>query len=229
MRINRFIAACTGLSRRTADAVITAGRATINGQVAAFGQAVLPNDVVKLDGQHLQFKPLQTILLHKPVGYITSREGQGSQTIYDVLPPTLHHLKAVGRLDKDSSGLLLLTNDGELAQQLSHPSNHKVKIYELTLDKPLLPLHRQMVSDKGLQLEDGLSKLTLERQQDADDTLWRVTMHEGRNRQIRRTFAALGYNVVRLHRTRFGDYALGDIPSGKYASVPGAGHIDTPA
>jgi 23S rRNA pseudouridine2605 synthase len=208
MRINKFVAAATGMSRRAADTVIADGRVLYNGAVPGAGQAVSEPDTVTLDGQPLQLLQRQTILLNKPRGYITSRDGQGAQTIYDLLPPELHHLKPVGRLDKDSSGLLLLTNDGDLAEQLTHPSHHKVKLYEARLDKPLAPLHRQMISDIGIQLEDGPSKLALERLQEGSDTAWRITMHEGRNRQIRRTFAALGYSVTKLHRTTFGSHTL---------------------
>ena len=208
MRINKFVAACTGMSRRAADSEIASGRVTINGVEPAFGQEVQPSDIVTLDGERLQLLHKQTILLNKPPGYVTSRDGQGSQTIYDLIPPELHHLKPVGRLDKYSSGLLLMTNDGDLAQQLTHPSYHKVKVYEVTLNKPLAPLHQQMISDIGIQLEDGPSKLMLERVTEGDDKNWKVTMHEGRNRQIRRTFEALNYGVNRLHRTTFGAYNL---------------------
>jgi 23S rRNA pseudouridine2605 synthase len=158
-------------------------------------------------------------MLNKPVGYVCSRNGQGSKTVYDLLPPEYQQLKTVGRLDKDSSGLLLLTNDGQLAQELTHPSQQKRKVYEVTLDKPLQPLHRQMISDHGVSLEDGPSKLELERQHDGDDTKWIVTMHEGRNRQIRRTFAALGYEVIQLHRTKFGNYQLGTLQKGKLKAL----------
>jgi 23S rRNA pseudouridine2605 synthase len=219
MRINRFVAAATGLSRRAADSAIKGGQVTVNGQLPAIGQEITPEDVVTLDGQPLQRAKLQTILLHKPAGYVTSREGQGSRTIYELLPIELHHLKPVGRLDKDSSGLLLLTNDGDLAQQLTHPSHQKTKLYELELDIPLQPLHRQMISDIGVRLDDGPSQLQLERLNDGNDKAWRVTMHEGRNRQIRRTFAALGYTVTKLHRTDFGMYRLDGLPSGKYRPI----------
>jgi 23S rRNA pseudouridine2605 synthase len=112
--------------------------------------------------------------------------------------------------------LLLLSNDGTLTQELTHPSRQKRKIYEILLDKPLQPLHRQMINDHGLTLADGISKLQLERQKEGDDIAWLVTMTEGRNRQIRRTFEALGYRVTHLHRTQFGPYALGTLASGKY-------------
>lgn len=219
MRINRFVASATQLSRRAADTAVQQGRVRINDKIAQTGDAVAPDDIVLLDGQPIM--PLQklTIIFHKPVGYVTGRDGQGSKTIYDLLPPEVQHLQAVGRLDKDSSGLLLLTNDGELAQQLTHPSFQKIKIYEVALDHPLQPLHRQMISDIGVQLEDGVSSFELERITEGDDTSWRVTMREGRNRQIRRTFAALGYTVQRLHRTQFGNYRLESLPAGSYRPV----------
>jgi len=209
MRLNKFIAACTGMSRRAADSAIQAGRVHLNGKPAVLTDAVSETDSVTLDGQQLHIpSQTKTILLNKPVGYVVSRDGQGSKTIYDLLPAELHHLKPVGRLDKDSSGLLLLTDDGTLAHQLTHPSFQKIKLYEVTLDRPLQPLHRQMIAERGIMLEDGVSRLGLERLTENNDTRWRVTMHEGRNRQIRRTFAALGYTVTALHRTKFGAYSL---------------------
>jgi len=214
MRINKFLAQSSGLSRRKADSAIQAGRVTVNGQPPQPGQDIISTDTVLLDGKRLQLAAKSTIILHKPRGYVVSREGQGSKTIYELLPPEYRLLNPVGRLDKDSSGLLLLTNDGDLAQELTHPSHQKHKVYEITLDKPLEPLHRQMISDHGIQLEDGPSKLQLERLQEGDDTSWLVTMYEGRNRQIRRTFAALGYNVTALHRTIFGSYELNTLASG---------------
>lgn len=220
MRINRYIAAATGMSRRAADAVIAAERVRVNDMPATTGMHVAANDHVTLDGTSIA--PPQhttTIALHKPVGYVCSRDGQGSKTIYDLLPEDLHRLKPVGRLDKNSSGLLLMTNDGTLAEQLTHPRYHKQKIYEIQLDAPLAPLHRQMISDHGIMLEDGLSKFEIERMQADSDTQWRVIMHEGRNRQIRRTFDALGYTVTELHRTTFGTYKLAEIEPGAYTTI----------
>lgn len=219
MRINKFVAASTGLSRRAADKAIIESRVYVNGKVTTPGHDVEPNDIVILDGSRLRPIRLRTVIFNKPTGYVTSRDGQGSRIIYDLLPPELHHLKPVGRLDKDSSGLLLLTNNGELAQQLTHPSSQKAKVYEIEIDKALQPLHRQMISDIGIQLIDGPSKLILERLYEGDDKAWKVTMHEGRNRQIRRTFQALGYNIIRLHRTHFGIYYLGGIKPGEYLDV----------
>ena len=219
MRLNKYLAASTPLSRRSADTAIADGRVAVNGHAAEQGADVTEADTVTLDGKRVQPTKQTTVLLNKPRGYVVSRNGQGSRTIYDILPPEYHHLNPVGRLDKDSSGLLLLTNNGALAQELTHPSRQKRKVYIVTLDKPLEPLHRQMISDHGLQLEDGLSKLALERHAESDETTWIVVMHEGRNRQIRRTFAALGYAVITLHRTHFGDYILGDLKSGQTRQV----------
>jgi pseudouridine synthase len=154
-------------------------------------------------------------MLHKPVGYVCSRDGQGSKTIYDLLPTKLHQLKPVGRLDKDSSGLLLLTNDGELANRLTHPSFEKEKVYEISLDKPLARPDRAQI-EQGVLLEDGLSKLQVK---PLGNEHWQVTMREGRNRQIRRTFSALGYRLQALHRTQFGTYRLGRIAPGEYTVV----------
>ncbi len=218
MRINKFIALATGLSRRTADEAIATGRVLVNQSSPNAGQDISPKDTVTLDGHHLALpKQTQTIVLNKPVGYVCSRNGQGSKTIYDLLPDELHKLKPVGRLDKDSSGLLLLTNDGELANQLTHPSFVKQKIYDVSLDKPLQPLHHQMIADHGIQLDDGPSRFQLTKT-DSDQS-WRITMHEGRNRQIRRTFEALGYKVVALHRAVFGPYGLDNLASGQYKNI----------
>ena len=182
-------------------------------------------------------------MLNKPVGYLCSRKSQGGDpTIYQLLPPIYHLLKPVGRLDKDSSGLLLLTDDGDFAHRMTHPSFHKNKTYEVTLDKPLEPLHQQMISDYGITLEDGVSKLMIEKidehersaralggeaplrdsfpkQAEGRVPLYRIVMHEGRNRQIRRTFIALGYTVTQLHRTQFGNYILGDLATSQFQLV----------
>jgi 23S rRNA pseudouridine2605 synthase len=216
MRINKFIAASTGLSRRVADKAVEQGHVLINDAPVQPGQQIGPKDVVTMRGKVLEHpSTTQTVMFNKPVGYVVSRDGQGSKTIYDILPPELQQLKPVGRLDKQSSGLLLLTNDGQLAQELTHPKYEKVKQYEVKLAAPLTPQHRQMISEYGLQLTDGPSKLALERLHDGDDRRWLVTMHEGRNRQIRRTFASLGYGMITLHRTRFGVYTLNGLATGK--------------
>lgn len=221
VRLNKFLAHAAGLSRRSADETIAHGRVAINGQTATLGARVDPErDTVLLDARPIESKAYSYLALHKPCGYVSSRKRQGeSETIYALLPAEFQTLKPVGRLDRDSSGLLLLTDDGDFAYQMTHPKFHKTKTYEITLDHALEPLHRQMISDYGAMLDDGVSKFQLERLGEGDETRWRVLMHEGRNRQIRRTFAALGYEVVRLHRTQLGSYSLQDMPSGKWQFV----------
>ncbi len=218
MRLNKYLALATGMSRRAADNAIDDGRVLVNNKRPEQGIQISDHDVVTLDGNVASPKQHVTIMLNKQIGYVCSRDGQGSKTIYDLLPESYYNLKPIGRLDKNSSGLLLLTNDGNLANELTHPSRQKVKIYEVTLNQPLQPLHRQMISDFGIELEDGLSKFELERRTD-DDRDWIVAMHEGRNRQIRRTFKALDYTVIKLHRTHFGPYILADLKPGKTKNI----------
>ena len=222
MRLNKFIAHATGISRREADELIRTGNVVVNGKAADLGCDVNPDDdtvtvnnqLVKLPTEHT------TIMLNKPVGYVCSRNAQakGVKTIYELLPDQYKALKTVGRLDKDSTGLILLTDDGDLAHQLTHPSFAKTKEYIVELDHVLAPLHQQMISDFGINLDDGPSQLLLERLND-ERTKFNITMHEGRNRQIRRTFAALGYQVKSLHRTTFGSYTLGDLASSKWVAI----------
>lgn len=216
MRLNKFIAQASGLSRRAADAAIAAGEVRINGEPAQLGQAVAESDQVTLRGRLLT-TPVssQTIMLNKPAGYVCSRDGQGRQTIYDLLSEEYHHLKPVGRLDKDSSGLLLMTDDGQLAYELTHPKFQKEKVYQVSLGRDLTEDARQKIV-KGVMLDDGLSKLQLTGQ----GRDWTVKMSEGRNRQIRRTFAAIGYTVSKLHRTRFGNYRLNQLQPGEINILP---------
>lgn len=213
MRINQFVAQATGLSRRAADVVIKNGRVSINDQVAQLGAIVNDSDKVTLDNKQVKIPKYQTIMLNKPTSYVTSRSGQGSQTIYDLLPKQYHSLKPIGRLDKDSSGLLLLTNDGQLAQELSHPSQSKIKVYEIVLNKILKDKDRDKI-EVGVDLDDGISKLKLIPIGNSSKQ-WQVSMTEGRNRQIRRTFDALKYRVIKLHRIKFDDYELGKLKSGQ--------------
>ena len=219
-RLNKFLATNLGLSRRQADEEIVHGRVIVNGKKAIIGQVITSNDHVTINNRPVTEKRTVLLAFHKPIGFVCSRKQQGdSPTIYSLLPENYRDLKTVGRLDRNSSGIILLTNNGDLAHQMMHPQFHKTKSYQVTLDQPLAPLHQQMISDFGIQLDDGPSQLHLTRQQEGDSIHWNLSMHEGRNRQIRRTFAALGYTVMELHRTDFGNYSLGDIPAGKYKIV----------
>ena len=214
MRLNKYIAAGTSLSRRAADGAIERGRVTVNGITATLGTVVADGDTVLLDGRPVETAPAHaTILFHKPRGYVCSRDGQGSATIYELLPKQYQKLQPAGRLDKNSSGLLLLSSDGNVLQELTHPKYQKSKVYRVKLNAPLEPLHQQMISDHGVMLEDGPSRFSIQTA-DNNKALLSVTLQEGRNRQVRRTFDALGYRVVDLHRTQFGPYALGELAEG---------------
>lgn len=223
IRLNKFLATRLGIGRREADDLIAKGSVRLNGTSPILGARVQPTDTVQVNGKPLNAAEAPTyvyVVMNKPIGYVCSKRQQGdTPTIYSLLPDEFKNLKTVGRLDKDSSGLILLTNDGDLAHKLTHPSFTKVKKYDVTLNKPLEPLHHQMINDHGVHLPDGPSKLSLERTKEGDSTHWQITMHEGRNRQIRRTFAALGYAVTKLHRTQFGEFQLNGIANGKTLPV----------
>lgn len=222
IRLNKFLAERLGISRREADDAIAAGKVTVDTKKAELGARIDidKNPNVCYNGRMV---PLQAgylyVALNKPRGVVCSKKSQdGGRTVYDLLPNKYRELKTVGRLDKDSSGLILLTNDGDFAFRMTHPKFVKTKIYEVKLERALEPLHQQMIADFGVQIGDGISKLGLER---LDDTrkLWRVIMHEGRNRQIRRTFGALGYTVVELKRLSFGSYMLDGLREGECVEV----------
>lgn len=238
MRLNKFIALSTGLSRREADEAVAHAQVTVNGEIATMGMQVNDNDSVRLRDQVLRPPEVKTlIMLNKPRGYVSSRNSQSNfaKTLYELLPAQFAKLKTVGRLDRDSSGLILLTDDGDFAFRMTHPKFVKNKTYLLRLDRGLAPLHQQMISDFGVDLPDGKSRLTLTPLESVDEisrndfnalktaqkidfsarTIWRVQMSEGRNRQIRRTFAALGYEVQRLHRIEFGEYQIGNLAPGE--------------
>lgn len=220
IRLNKFLAERLGFSRREADELIEQGEITVDNKKAVLGQKITENSKVNYASRTIPFAVGYTYLaLNKPVGYVSSRKRQDqTPTLYELLPTKYQSLKTVGRLDRDSSGLILLTNDGDFAFQMTHPKFAKNKLYEVKLDRALEPLHQQMLADFGVELEDGRSQLGLNR---LDDTrkFWEVTLHEGRNRQIRRSFAALGYKVIDLHRTEFGKYKLSGLKPGEFVEI----------
>lgn len=220
MRINKFLASNSSLSRRAADEAIINGRVLVNGEAVGLGYSVEPTDKVVLDNKLVEQKAqTRTVLFNKPPGYVCSRDGQGSMTVYDLIPTNYHDLNSVGRLDKYSSGLLLMSNDGDLSFKLTHPKFQKLKVYKIGLNKPLTQEHHAQITKAGVMLDDGLSKLILDRVSETDNSNWIVTMHEGRNRQIRRTFETLGYSLPKLHRTQFGPYKLENLKSGQIKIV----------
>ena len=168
-RLNKFLALQLGISRRQADELISNGKVSINGKKAELGARFLSSDEIKLGDKIISSKKQEFVylLMNKPRGYVCSRKKQGeNETIYAILPKKYHSLKPVGRLDKDSSGLLLLTNDGDFAFRMTHPKFRKIKEYLVELNAPLAPLHQQMIADFGINLPDGKSQLGLERLDD---------------------------------------------------------------
>ena len=221
IRLNKFLAERLGVSRREADELISGGKITVDGEPAILGTHIDESSKVCYNNKTIPFETDYIYLaFHKPVGYVCSRRAQGpAPTLYDLLPKKYHKLKTVGRLDKDSSGLILLTNDGDFAYQMTHPKFRKNKVYEVELDHPLEPLHQQMISDYGVTLNDGPSKFKVIKNVSAAPASYTVILSEGRNRQIRRTFAALGYTVTKLHRIQFGKYSLDNLKPGKYVII----------
>lgn len=221
MRLNKFLAANTSLSRRAADQAIAQGRVHVNGAVTNATTPVSSSDVVALDGRTIEARSPNSIvvLLNKPIGYVCSKDGQGSRTVYDLLPPEYKDLNIAGRLDKDSSGLVALTNNGDVLYKLTHPSQNKQKIYHVSLDKQLSNKDLTAISKIGVNIGDDRPSLMevspLTSAQSQNPNSYSVQLSEGRNRQIRRTFAALGYAVVTLHRTHLGSYSILDIPQPK--------------
>src|SRR2546423_1723611 len=215
MRLNRFLAAAGVGSRRHWDELIAAGRVTINGQICTdFSTQPTDLDHVKVDGKLVHSQRRVDIMLHKPAGFVSTRSDPNARdTIFDLLPPHLPRLFNVGRLDALTEGLLILTNNGELAQRLTHPRYKVEKEHEITLDRPwdatLSPklLHGTML--------DG-QRARLEKIQSIKPTRLRVILRQGINRQIRRMFYEVGYEVKRLIRTRIGHLRLGDLPRGHW-------------
>lgn len=216
MRLNRFIAQYSSYSRRKADELIAGGRVVVNRQIANLGTTVEDTDTVMLDGKRLipVQKQLQVVLLHKPIGFVCSKDGQGSPTVYDLLQKGMQNLNVAGRLDKDSSGLVVMTDDGKLLQELTHPSNDKEKIYIATLGKPLEDGAIAKIA-KGINIGDErISKMSVlplpkdSKYTNAKLPSYEVRIYEGRNRQIRRSFEALGYQVTSLHRIQLGPYSI---------------------
>jgi 23S rRNA pseudouridine2605 synthase len=218
MRLNRFLAAAGLGSRRYCDELIAAGRVTVNGQICTnFGTQIDQGDHVKVDRKLVRAKEALTILLHKPAGFVsTRRDPHASDTIYDLLPGKFSRLFNVGRLDAQSEGLLLLTSDGDLAQRLTHPRYRVEKEYEVTLDRLWDPKLAEKLRH-GIFLDGKRACLTGIQQ--FGPTRVRVTLQQGLNRQIRRMFYEIGYEVKRLIRVRLGHLRLGDLARGEWRPV----------
>jgi 23S rRNA pseudouridine2605 synthase len=213
VRLNRFLAAAGVGSRRYCDELIAAGRVTVNGKVCTdFSLQPEERDHVKVDYKLVHVAPALTIMLHKPSGFVSTRKDQNARdTIFDLIPKKFSHLFPVGRLDAQTQGLLLLTNDGELAQSLTHPRFKVEKEYEVFLDRAWDPALAPKLLN-GILLDGRRAKIA--RVRSLSPTRLRVTLSQGINRQIRRMFEAFGYRIKKLLRVRVGNLGIGDLPSG---------------
>ena len=218
MRLNRFLAAAGVGSRRHCDELIAAGRVTINGKVCThFSSQPGPGDHVKVDGKLVRPAPALTIMLHKPAGFVSTRKDRHARdTVFDLLPQKFSKLFNIGRLDAQTEGLILLTNDGDLAQRLTHPRHEIDKEYEVTLDRPWDPAVAQKLL-RGIFLDGRRAKIV--RLHSISPTRLRVVLRQGINRQIRRMLEAVGYRVKNLVRVRIGNLHLDDLPRGQWRSL----------
>jgi len=215
MRLNRFLAAAGLGSRRHCDELIASGRVTINGKVCTnFSAQPYARDYVKVDGKRVLAAPAHTIMLNKPAGFVSTRKDlHARDTVFDLLPGKFSGLFTIGRLDAQTQGLLLLTNDGDLAQQLTHPRFKVDKEYQVTLDRPWDPVLTSKL-ERGILLDGQRAKIAWLRC--VSPTRLRVILRQGMNRQIRRMFEAVGYRVKNLLRVRVGNLQLGDLPCGHW-------------
>jgi 23S rRNA pseudouridine2605 synthase len=218
MRLNRFLAAAGLGSRRHCDDLIAAGRVTINGKICTnFSAQPASRDHVKVDDKLVRAASTLTIMLHKPRGFVSTRKDlHARNTVFDLLPKNFSRLFNVGRLDAQTEGLLLLTNDGELAQRLTHPRFKLDKEYEITLDRPWDPSLAPKLL-RGIVLDGQRAKIA--RLFPLSPTRLRIILRQGINRQIRRMFQAVGYGVKRLLRIRTGNVRLGDLACGHWRAL----------
>ena len=219
MRLQRILAAAGVSARRAAEALIRAGRVRVNGRPAKLGDRADPwRDEVTLDGEPLRPQRTVTWMLHKPRGVVSSvRDPEGRPTVLALVPEHAARVFPVGRLDRDSEGLLLLTNDGLLAHALLHPSHEVDREYEVVV-RGALDAEKRARLARGVRLEDGWTapaRVTrAEHDPKSDTTRFHLILHEGRKRQIRRALFALGHPVRELRRVRFGPLWLGGLARG---------------
>lgn len=218
MRLNKYLALCGMGSRRKCEAFIQAGEVAVNGKVVQSLSQVIDEtkDVVAVAEQQIQPpEKLVYLLLNKPKGYVTTAHDElGRKTVLQLVPGT-YRLFSVGRLDKDTKGALLLTNDGALAFRLMHPKFQVDKIYEATLDRPITQPHIRKLME-GIMLEDGMTHPCEAKVIGREHRKIELTLHEGRKRQVRRMLQSLGYQVTELVRTQFASLSIKGMPSGEW-------------
>ncbi len=226
LRLQKFLANAGVTSRRKAEELITSGRVKVNGRVVTELGTKIDDarDVVVVSGKQIKSAEPVWIALHKPRGYLSTRKDpQGRPTVYDLLPPALHGLFYVGRLDLDSEGLLLLTNDGDTANRLLHPRYEVERVYEVLVRGEIKPDKIQRLLD-GVELDDGVATAETVRVLGVtrNEMRLRLTLREGRKREVRRMLWAVGHKVLRLKRLSYGPIRLGRLPEGKWRKLTAA-------
>jgi 23S rRNA pseudouridine2605 synthase len=219
LRLNRYLANAGVCSRREADKYIESGCVTVNGKIVSeLGVKVSLSDDVKFNGQSLNPQRKVYLLLNKPKGFVTTTDDpQERKTVMDLISKACsERIYPVGRLDKETSGVLLFTNDGDLSKKLTHPSHQKKKIYHVFLDKPLTKAHLLEIAH-GIELEDGLiSADSINYSNEDDKREIGIEIHSGRNRIVRRIFAHFGYEVKKLDRVYFVGLTKKNLPRGRW-------------
>jgi 23S rRNA pseudouridine2605 synthase len=216
MRLNAYLASAGIASRRASEEVIRAGRVTVNGRSAGLATIVQPGDRVEVDGETIEPEPLAYVLLHKPAGVVTTaRDPQGRPTVVELVDH-VQRLVPVGRLDADTSGALLLTNDGQLAHRLMHPRYEVDKIYVAEVEGAPGPDALRRLAE-GVVLEDGQTAPAVAKSLGPGRV--ELTLHEGRKHQVKRMLEAVGHPVSRLHRSHYAGLDLQDLPAGRWREL----------
>ncbi len=223
-RLQKLIASAGLCARRTAEEWIAAGRVCVNGAVASLGDRADPEtDTVTVDGAPLPGKPGAVyLMLNKPRGYVTTLSDEyGRRTAAELVADCGVRVYPVGRLDRDSEGLLLFTNDGELAQRLLHPRHQVDKVYLVTVRGDIRGAAERLMAITQLDGEPIAPAQAAEVTRHEGQAVLRVTIHQGKNRQVRRMCAQIGLHVVRLQRIQEDSLLLGDLPAGKWRYLTG--------
>ena len=225
-RIQKVLADQTDLSRRAAEKLIAEGRVRVNGHPVGLGDKMDPNvDKVSIDGKSVRIvrkRQYVYIMLHKPRGFLTTRSDEhGRKTVMDLVQGVDAHLRPVGRLDKDSEGLLLMTDDGAFINLLTHPSGGVGKLYRVTVhpratEEQVIQMSSGVVLDDGVRTQPCVIHVVTD---EPEHTVMEITLYEGRNRQIRRMCAAVGLEVVRLKRSAEGPVKLGMLQPGEWREL----------
>jgi 23S rRNA pseudouridine2605 synthase len=216
VRLNAYLARAGIASRRGADELIRAGRVRVNGEEAGLATVIAPGDRVELDGEAVEPEPLTYVLLHKPAGVVTTaRDPQGRRTVVGLVAHE-RRVVPVGRLDADTTGALLLTNDGPLANRLAHPRYEVDKVYEAEVEgRPSAEALRRLA--EGVELEDGLTAPAEVRR--LGPSRLELVLHEGRKHQVKRMCEAVGHPVRRLHRREYAGFTVEDLEPGEWREL----------